>query len=359
MKKFLGFIVVLLLLVGVGGYFSGRYLLTKYTRELIPSVTAVSRQSGVDIQDLAFEYAAPSSLKEISWYGVSAKGKLSGDGPLPTAAPFSIHAKALRLGTTDFNATVAAIRAEGVTVETSGSPDVQALAGREATSADTSIDAAALTVDYFEYPLPISVPSIRSLNKQFVMQIFAGASSDLEKFLNTGVGPEDRIDMRGDIKIVLRGAEHHIGVRTVRKGSESGIQLDPESLKNLTEAFNTRITEPEADIIATNPLKAPRLLALKYKAEQKADESFGDDQGQHDAYKYVYWSYVLTKAFGAEFAGKVTTAHETDVPGQPEAERAMDMHNGVIGREYAARNIREDQLLATFRKDSRVQRRAK
>lgn len=61
------------------------------------------------------------------------------------------------------------------------------------------------------------------------------------------------------------------------------------------------------------------------------------NDGHRDAFRHAYWSALLTKNFGGEWAGQFTTAHE-GVPGNPADREAMDLHNNEVGRQIALAN---------------------
>ena len=60
----------------------------------------------------------------------------------------------------------------------------------------------------------------------------------------------------------------------------------------------------------------------------------GGDDGHNDAFRHAYWSALMTRHFGENFAASFATAHE-GVPGNPAAREAMDLYNNEIGRRIA------------------------
>jgi hypothetical protein len=53
--------------------------------------------------------------------------------------------------------------------------------------------------------------------------------------------------------------------------------------------------------------------------------------GLADGFRHCYWNALMTHRIGVEQAKAVADAHE-DKPGQPPAERDMDLHNNQVGR---------------------------
>jgi len=79
------------------------------------------------------------------------------------------------------------------------------------------------------------------------------------------------------------------------------------------------------------PRAAPAALAQTAELEaarlKARDPLFPDD-----AYRHVYWSWLLTREFGAAFAERVTDAHEEGTTYEyGEAARRMDLRNNALG----------------------------
>ena len=53
-----------------------------------------------------------------------------------------------------------------------------------------------------------------------------------------------------------------------------------------------------------------------------------------DAYRHAYWSFVMTRDFGAEIAKQVGDTHERRRP-NPDGDLLMDLYNNRVGRELA------------------------
>lgn len=74
------------------------------------------------------------------------------------------------------------------------------------------------------------------------------------------------------------------------------------------------------------------------RAKSKAVELFGRWQSQDgykgNAFQHAYWNGLMRINMGSYMAERFATAHET-YPNNPPAEKAMDLHNNRLGREYA------------------------
>jgi hypothetical protein len=65
------------------------------------------------------------------------------------------------------------------------------------------------------------------------------------------------------------------------------------------------------------------------------------------------WSFMLTEAFGPNFAQLVTDAQERK-PGNEHFERLMDYTNNAVGRALVAENVKLEQIPRLVIQDSRV-----
>ncbi len=69
-------------------------------------------------------------------------------------------------------------------------------------------------------------------------------------------------------------------------------------------------------------------------AGEKQFLSWARNDGHADAFRHAYWNAIMTKRFGADFAGSFATAHE-GIPGNTPYREAMDLYNNEVGRQIA------------------------
>ncbi|MFD5600753.1 DUF6973 domain-containing protein [Leucobacter sp. NPDC058333] len=105
--------------------------------------------------------------------------------------------------------------------------------------------------------------------------------------------------------------------------------------------FDTELTATERDMLeAMLVWELKDAYDLQKTALNVAEEHFPVGTGrpgnydQNDAFRHTYWSAIMTKKFGAEWAEQFTSAHEGyySNPGPPEA---MDLYNNEVGRSIA------------------------
>jgi hypothetical protein len=162
-------------------------------------------------------------------------------------------------------------------------------------------------------------------------------------------------------------ARFRIGTRweevTVRAQPEKGetvLVLDEDDVRRVSQGYVEQLTKTEIELVAKNPVRAPALLRLSEQASAEALSLHRRDRTfPQDAFRHVYWSYLLTREFGAAFAEQVTNAHEIDPTYEErEANRQMDLANNAVGRTYALAEVSEGDIAERIRHDPRVVLRA-
>ena len=160
---------------------------------------------------------------------------------------------------------------------------------------------------------------------------------------------------------LLEGAPASAAIRVRREGSGSILTIAEEDVIALSSRFDLRdpLTQDEVTILARHPLRIPRMIGIRNEAERKArEEQQRDPSFPLDAYRHILWSFLLTKAWGEQFAALLTDAHERGITDNTQAERLMDLANNALGRWYAAVGVEERSLPARVKLDQRVIRSA-
>ncbi|MFZ5904485.1 MAG: DUF6973 domain-containing protein [Chloroflexota bacterium] len=118
-----------------------------------------------------------------------------------------------------------------------------------------------------------------------------------------------------------------------------GAMLSPEEIRVLNSI--------------NDPLLALKMWMMQQDALNAAEAQFPNDldgiwNDPGDAFRHAYWSALITREYGAEFASEFTTAHETEYSDQWDArEQAfMDLHNNEVGIRIAITvpNLSNQQL---------------
>ncbi|TVR50861.1 MAG: hypothetical protein EA425_08565 [Puniceicoccaceae bacterium] len=205
-----------------------------------------------------------------------------------------------------------------------------------------------IEVDRFSIALPREDVPPRVLLAQLGRQLGA--------FITEGRTPlEIRLAGRG--YFYFAGRLHLVGIATEQTPDGTALRLDSADVAELAGHYERPLTAAEIELLARNPLKAPLLLRIKAEAEAFGIHSHrADPRIRADVYRHVYWSYLLTDAFGPEFAEKVTDAHEFGLTGNTPEKSRMDLHNNAVGRDYALRGVPRDEVVQRIRTDPWVRR---
>jgi hypothetical protein len=165
-----------------------------------------------------------------------------------------------------------------------------------------------------------------------------------------------RIDAAAEFRVGRQ--EHQVAIRSSSDGKTTTVLLDRDDVAVLGQSYTHPLTEAEIDLVSQNPVRARRLLDL---AEQSISTaiSFRRERKDfpYDAFRHVYWSWLLTREFGPEFSEKVTDAHEVGATYEAgAAARRMDLHNNSVGRAYGLANVPEHEIVDRVYNDPNVVR---
>ena len=158
------------------------------------------------------------------------------------------------------------------------------------------------------------------------------------------------------LTVPLAGTAHELRLRSAPDGVGTRLWIEPDDVRAFARSCATSFTEAEIELVAAHPARAPRLLRLSQQAEAAAATLLArDPRFPDDAYRHVYWSWMLTREFGPEFAERVTDAHEEGATYEfGEAQRRMDLQNNFVGRVYASAGVPASELAARVRTDPKV-----
>ena len=162
------------------------------------------------------------------------------------------------------------------------------------------------------------------------------------------------VEFRGDVILSLDGKSASANLYTVRANSRTYLRINQEDILAAAEIFETEMAPATAALIAQYPARALHLIKITRDANRlSVAKGLEDPTFPVDAYKHIYWSYQITRAFGPEFAKTFTDTHETK-PNNTADEREMDFRNNAFGRSYAVEGVREEQLIQRLLQDKRV-----
>ena len=123
-------------------------------------------------------------------------------------------------------------------------------------------------------------------------------------------------------------------------GGEVHLEGNADDLRVLAKAIEPKFTEADLQLAAKNLLRAPEMMSIRNRAELQAIRLENrNPEIRYDVPRHIYWSYWLTKSFGADFAREVTAAHEIGDASSSAENTAMDHHHNELGIKYAMRKF--------------------
>ena len=334
----LGVILVLL------GYFGGSFALQAATRRALPRLEQMFGSQGIEVTGLDFGDARIASLTGVRWSDIVAFARPLRGASSPGGQRFDMRIKEVGvelqgLFSGHYRMTVTGLVAspEG---ELASEYDGASTRFREA-AALGRVEVALASID-LEMSLFDPLPGLEA------------AAAEVGKIVREGRTALP-VELYAEIRSLLDGQELGVRLRAVDREGETLLHVDQDDLRRQAKFFSRPLTDLEIELVAEHPLRAPDLLMIKRYAEQTATRAREKDGlVPEDAYRHVLWSYLLTREFGAEFAEKVTDAHEIGSTTNTEAEHRMDYNNNAVGRSYAEKGVAEAEILARVRRDPAV-----
>lgn len=160
------------------------------------------------------------------------------------------------------------------------------------------------------------------------------------------------IRLSGRIAFQIFGKQETARIWLAREGSEYRLVMNPDDLRRISEGYIEKVSDPEIEVLSRHPLWISKAMRITDEARAVSQEAFINDKDvPEDAFRHVWWSYHLTKAFGPEFSKELTDAHEKGSETNTEADHIMDNRNNQIGRDYALQDYPEGSLLERTMKD--------
>jgi hypothetical protein len=163
------------------------------------------------------------------------------------------------------------------------------------------------------------------------------------------------IEFSAEEIIKLQGKPYPLRLWVEQKGDVYRLLANKNDLKLISDNILPRkqsSSPADIEIIANNPVRALRLLRIRSRASTTASDAHAENpRVPEKAYRHVLWSYLVAKAYGADFAKEVTDAHELTTDAEEknnpraEASHREDYNNNEVGRKYAALGYSESSIL--------------
>jgi len=343
MRKIIFFLlaILLVLLIPAALKFSNSLIIT-YSAKAAKLLETKEYLPGLKIQRLNFATARLSSLDTITWQDITSQIRI--ENKLFSGQPVIVHIKSLELILLDLVQKKFCLIVNGLTT----SQAVQDSPSDE-TKQPTGLEKGRLRMDFeFDFLSPqTSRPQISALVKEIATLAHTGKTiipidfSAIASFTISNELVKARITSQRDPQ------------------SNYTLIVNKEFFKTIAWLMADDLTEAEAGLLSINPFKVPRLLEIMNSAKKESEKFKEKKEIPEDAYRHVLWSYLLTREYGPEFSKMITDAHEQGDDTNTEAEHRMDYNNNDVGRQYALKLYKRDEILNRLLNDPNVIRSAK
>jgi hypothetical protein len=156
-------------------------------------------------------------------------------------------------------------------------------------------------------------------------------------------------------KVRVRAGEKSVPARiyTERRGDEFRLRFDKKDVRAVAKELNMQLSESQIDMVSYFPVRVPLIAAITGRARTISRRYYNGDHWKQDALRHTLWSYMLTEAFGPQFASFATDAQEAK-PGNEYFERLMDFNNNAVGRAYVQEKVKLEDIPRLVLEDPRV-----
>ena len=337
-KSLIGRVLKLLIFCSilVGLYFGAMIGLGKLAEKAIPVAVSYADAAGIAVTDLQYGKVSVSLINGVSIENLSAYVQRE-DGDTEQ----EVFLKAEKVG-----AKLASPLNISEVIVFAKNADVSPQKGRVGKKIYANEKLPTIKVNSFEVLQAAGIGDIKTLVNGLVEQM---------KSIAKDASNSEAFDLDAEVTVPMEKGSVKVNTLVKLVNQRYEIQLDKAGVKAISKQFEEPLTDAEVMVVAENPLRAPRLLSIKSYAEQTAkDMNKKDSRVPEDAYRHVLWSYLLTKAYGAEFAEEVTDAHEIGATDNTELDHEMDYNNNRLGRKYANAGKSESQLKLYVLKDADI-----
>jgi hypothetical protein len=310
-------ILALLILLG------GNFLLNHYSDALVAKYLPRLEQKGIQITGMKYGTISIHGLRSVAIHDVDMDFKINKKLFLDKdfSASFKADAVIVRLASLGETAMSLSFRDFDIVVH-----DEEALENRFGKFEKAR----------FASTMPIKITAPRASAKHMI--------AEMKRLFNENA-TEIPFRFEGDVVLSMEEKQARIHIYDVRRDGITSLRFSTEDVMEAARMLDTELVQAEAELIAHHPNRVPQMIKITRQAKGYAAGLHQQNENiPEDALRHVYWSYLLTKAFGPDFAKAITDARETE-PGNTPAERQMDYTNNAAGQKYALAGVKEKDIV--------------
>lgn len=345
MRKIICLLLILFALLIPAFFKFTNNLIFDYSQKAVQGLEGKEYFSNFKIRTLYFKNFDMNAFKSVAWKGISSQIHLKRKNQFLSEQDFTIDLQTLELKLIDLFEKKFLLIANGLTVLPLGRNNSTQ---NSDTNMPKTLENATLQIA-FEFNF---------LKPQTARTQIKNIYEELAEILHSGKTTVP-INFSGISYFTI--SKEKVKAMITTRYNQGGYYLvvNKEFFKSIAWLTADNLTDAEAALLSVNAIRVPKLLNIMNDAKRES-ERYKDVKGiPEDAYRHVLWSYLLTMEYGPEFSKAVTDAHEEGDDTNTEAEHQMDYNNNTVGREYAARQYKRNEILGHLLRDNRVIREAK
>ena len=352
LRAILTFVLIVMLLVVIELYLAQSLILGKLSEKAISFAIDRVKIANVEYTRPTFKFVRFTSFNAVTWYGISTNVTMVRNEALGKVESIFVKIQQVTITLENPFKRVFKVSVRGISA-VSGQK-------KKIVSSDSSLSPPD-RIDAGDFKFQVTFDALKTphIRAQIVF-----LSNELKKFSQTGA-TKIPVEFSANETFVIRGKTYTAKIWVEKKGGEYRLVMDEDSLMKVGNSLGG-ITPTKGDmtLLAKNPIKAPQMLRIRDKSSYESEIAHKNDPNvPEDAYRHVLWAYLLTKAYGEEFAKEVGDAHESEadieeiqIKGSKYlvAARNQDFNNNAVGRNYAKLGYEESSILRRVMTDPAV-----
>ncbi|MDP2854724.1 MAG: hypothetical protein Q8O28_10845 [Smithellaceae bacterium] len=358
MKKLAIILMSFILILVVGLYFASGLILAKVSDKLLDYVTENVKIPNLEYTRPSFGSVRWSAWNAVKWTDVSMDARLVRNEAIKVAEDISLNIGEMTVSLENFSRRTFLLSAGGLSVKEKAKAQGADLPG---------------AANYIEGANFETMINFDGLGMAGIRARLHALKEEIQQFTTLGV-TKMPLSFSATTKFELQGKLCTARLSVENKGEEYRLVMDKSDLEKIVSQMTGKKPNPvDIAVIARNPVKAPLLIKIRDKAEATALLATQQNpKFPEDAYRHILWSYLLTKAYGEQFAKEVTDAHEAYADEEEIQKQGLinwtsasyqDLVNNALGRQYATLGYSEPDILerilfdpAVIRDDEAVKR---
>lgn len=323
MKKWCVALIVLACSVGIA-LVIGNIILGRVTTHAISYAPLLGRELGLAIENPVVEVAKISGLRSLSWLGASGRIKVRSANSI--SRPGAEYYLTIDfLGVTVLSLRRILIELDGLRLDPIPE-DKNSFSIKDVRLPDEHVGG---RIEFENLQLVVEVQSLFSPRKELRQVV------DQLRSLLTDGATSLAMTVKGKLTYSLGETPRFAQLVTDTRDGLWVFLLDQSDIAQVIHYFDFPLEDPEIALISRYPFRAAELLSIREEVMRATTAMLeGDRSAPEQAFRQVYWSYLLARRFDAIFSERITDAHLHSQEFLTQ-EQVMHFSNARVGREWA------------------------